>query len=149
MQGTIRRRNRGRPSGTLAVTLLSAAPACVQAAQSAPAVEAFGVVKVLFGLGVVLAAVVGAAWLARRFSPQTMGGTWMRVQGAVAVGARERIMLLEIKETWLVIGVAPGHVNLLHSLPRPAEADQIAQRSPDKPNFSAWLKHTLERRNHA
>jgi flagellar protein FliO/FliZ len=119
------------------------------AAETAPGVGAFSVLKVLLGLGVVLAAVVGAGWLARRLSPTPLGGGWLKVQSGISVGTRERVMLVEIQDTWLVLGVAPGQVSLLHSLPRPAEAAAASHTGSQQANFSAWLKTTLERRNRA
>ena len=39
--------------------------------------------------------------------------------GGVALGPKERLVLVEIGETWLVLGVAPGQVNTLHTLAKP------------------------------
>jgi flagellar biogenesis protein FliO len=33
------------------------------------------------------------------------------------VGARERVVLIEVENTRLLLGVAPGHVRTLHRLP--------------------------------
>jgi flagellar protein FliO/FliZ len=43
-----------------------------------------------------------------------------------ALGQRERVVLVEIGDDWLLLGVAPGQVSALHTGPRsalpPAEA---------------------------
>jgi flagellar protein FliO/FliZ len=35
----------------------------------------------------------------------------------VSLGGKERVAVVEIGDTWLVLGAAPGNVRLLHTLP--------------------------------
>ena len=60
--------------------------------------------QVLFALLVVLAAIAAIAWLFRRFplGQNAMGGA-VRVVGGVALGPRERLVLVEVGETWLLV----------------------------------------------
>lgn len=105
-----------------------------------------GMLQVLFGLGLVLAAVAATAWLLRRFSPGQIGaGGAVKVIGGVALGPKERLVLVEIGETWLVLGVAPGQVNALHTLPKPEGAAFEAAPGGGNP-FSAWLKQAMQER---
>ena len=46
----------------------------------------------------------------------------LRVIGGVMVGPKERLVLVEMGDTWLLLGVAAGSVNLLHHMPRPEGA---------------------------
>lgn len=105
--------------------------------------------QVLLGLGLVLAAVAGSAWLLRRFSPGQIGaGGAIRVIGGVSLGPKERLVLVEIGETWLVLGVAPGQVNALHTLAKP-EGGAFAAEVPsggEEHRFSAWLKQAMQGR---
>jgi flagellar protein FliO/FliZ len=96
----------------------------MRAASPPPAVTSAGsLLQVVLALGVVVAAVYGVAWLLKRMSPlQHQGAGALRVVGATSVGQRERVVLVEINDTWLVVGVAPGQVNALHTLPKPAHA---------------------------
>ncbi|MBS4096111.1 MAG: flagellar biosynthetic protein FliO [Sulfuricella sp.] len=104
-----------------------------------------GVFQVLLGLLMVLATIAATVWLLKRFpvGRQAMGGV-VRVVGGVAVGPRERLVLVEIGETWLLLGVAPGQVNTLHTLPKPADAPKI--ETLPEPAFSIWLKQAMHRR---
>ena len=125
----------------------------MRAASPPPAVTSAGsLLQVVLALGVVVAAVYGVAWLLKRMSPlQTQGAGALRVVGATSVGQRERVVLVEINDTWLVVGVAPGQVSALHTLPKPAHAAQAApvQNGPQLAGekFAGWLKQTLERKN--
>lgn len=106
-----------------------------------------GMFQMLLGLLLVLAAVAATAWLLKRFSlgQNVMGGA-VRVVGGVALGQRERLVLVEVGETWLLLGVAPGQVTTLHTMPRPEDASKLAA-PPDVAGFSTWLKQAIHKRN--
>ncbi len=112
------------------------------------AVSSGSVVQVILSLFLVLAAVVLVAWLLKRLNlPQYGTGNVLKVIGGVAVGQRERIVLVEVNDTWLVIGVAPGQVRTLHTLPKgSAPLTQNSAATPDG-KFQAWLKHMMEKRD--
>lgn len=102
--------------------------------------------QVFLALGLVVLAIFGAGWLLRRFGPAQMAqGGAMRVLGGVMVGPRERLVLVEVGETWLIVGVAQGNVSAVHSMPRPANAGAAAGQPAD-PAFGAWLKDAWNKR---
>ncbi len=115
------------------------------------ALSAGSVTQVIFGLVLVLALVGAFAWLLKRFSAfRVPGAGLIRVLAGVAVGQRERIVLVEVGETWLLVGVAAGHVTTLHTMPKMASAP-----TPGMPtaasvgaNFATWLSRKIEGRSH-
>lgn len=128
-------------------------PAMAQAARPAyappeAAVPGGSMLQVVFSLFLVLAAIVLAAWILKRINfPQYGAGNLLKVVSGVAVGQRERIVLVEVGDTWLVVGVAPGQVRTLHSLPKsevPAELGSNPQAGDGK--FQGWLKQMMEKR---
>lgn len=126
------------------------APAAAPQSVPPASLVSFGsMLQVLLGLGLVLGAIAGTAWLLRRFSPGQIGaGGAVKVVGGVAVGPKERVVLIEIGETWLVLGVAPGQVNTLHTLARPAGGTffpDAASKSKED-GFSVWLKQAMQGR---
>jgi flagellar protein FliO/FliZ len=79
-----------------------------------------GALRVLLALALVLAAVFGAAALLRRLRLLGSGGAAdLQVLGQVALGARERAVLLRAGGQQFLIGVAPGNVRLLSALAGP------------------------------
>lgn len=101
----------------------------------------------LLGLVLVLAVMAGAAWMLKRMGvAKTAGGTAARIVGGVSVGNRERVLVVEVADQWIVIGVAPGQVNALATMPRQESAVGI-DVAPTTKNFSTWLKQTIEKRN--
>jgi flagellar protein FliO/FliZ len=134
----------------LFVFCLDAAVAAAPPAGGGSALSAGSVVQVVVGLAVVLALVGAAAWLLKRYSGlRGTGSGLIRIVGGAAVGQRERIVLVEIGGTWLLVGVAPGQVRALHTMPRTESA--IAPGAPTAPaadaGFAAWLRRIAEKRN--
>lgn len=96
--------------------------------------------RTLGGLFVVLAMIVAAGWLLRRLQQRAgmgPGGLGRRRSQVITVvaqqmlGAREKVVVVDVEGTWLVLGVTQQHVQTLHTLPRPAEA---ASTTPDSPS---------------
>ena len=100
----------------------------------------------LFGLGVVLVVIAGMVWLLKRTSLGQAGNAGgLRVVSAVAVGPKERVVLVDVGETRLVLGVAPGHVVRLLEMERPNEAE-IAISEKTIPSFVDRLKQVVAAR---
>ncbi len=92
---------------------------------------ASGLLQATLGLAVVLALIWGAAWVVRRVTPSTRNANSpLRVVATQSVGPRERVVLLEIGGTWIVVGVATGSVNTLHTLPKSVLTETGAPANP-------------------
>ena len=111
-----------------------------------PAVSGGGaLLQGLFGLAIVLAALAVFFWFLRRFSPgQTGAQGVVKVVGGVMLGPRERLVVVEVGDTWLLLGVGGGQVNTLHTLPRPANYVASAHELP--PGFADKFKDILGRK---
>ncbi len=81
---------------------------------------ASSLLTVLLSLALILGGFVALAWAARRYLPGMAAQGAVKVVGTTAVGARERVVVVEVADTWLLLGVGGGNVRLLHTLPRPA-----------------------------
>lgn len=79
---------------------------------------AAGLLQAGFGLAVVIGLIFLFAWVARRFGLQPSGsGKLIKVVSSAMVGQRERVVVVEIGDAWLVLGVAAGQVRALHTMP--------------------------------
>jgi len=133
------------------VSLPSPLPASLPTATSP---GAGGLLQTILALMLVLALLAGLAWVMKRYGPRMSGGSAnLRVVGALNLGGRERIMVVEVGDQWIVVGAAPGRVNALHTMPRqegeaapPAAPGASAGGIPGN-NFSDWLKKTIDNRN--
>jgi flagellar protein FliO/FliZ len=73
-----------------------------------------GLTQMLLGLGAVLALIGGGVWLLRRYPTLRGGEGAIKVIGGLPLSARERLLLVEVEGTRLLLGVAPGRVQTLH-----------------------------------
>ena len=71
----------------------------------------------------------------------------MRVVAGISVGARERVVILELGKSWLVLGVAPGRVTTLAEIPRQEVPTTATPRAGQ--DFPAWLKQVIKNRGQA
>ena len=67
----------------------------------------------------------------------------LRVIGGLMISPRERIILVEVGDSWLVVGVVPGQIKTLHTLPKGELPENLAGEKP----FSQWLKQVTERKH--
>jgi flagellar protein FliO/FliZ len=116
-------------------------------AESASPLDFSGIFQVMLGLAVVLALLFASLWLLKRLAaPRGVAAGFMKVITATAVGTRERVVVVEVGDTWLVLGVAPGSVTSLHQMPKQAMPAGATVPGSD---FPARLKQFVERGKHA
>ncbi len=95
---------------------------------------AFG--KTALVLAVMVGLIVLCGWLLKRFGPGHMAtGQTLKVVASRAVGAKERVVVLELEDTWLVLGVGGGQVTKLHERPAP-ERPLEPQATPAAPRIN-------------
>ena len=81
-------------------------------------------VQLVVGLLFVLLCIVALAWLARRLNRfQSSSNGALQILGGISMGARERVVLVQVGSTQLLLGVAPGRINMLHQLEQPLQQD--------------------------
>ncbi|WP_205597935.1 flagellar biosynthetic protein FliO [Stenotrophomonas maltophilia] len=124
----------------------AAAPIGPQVGQHAAAAPSlFGAVLALLA---VLALVIGLGWLLKRmpgsgFRP----AEGMKVVASLNVGAKERVVVVEVNGQQLLLGVTAGGINTLHTLPEPLPTPGPV-RVPDfknLPNFAQLLQQRLRK----
>ncbi len=93
-----------------------------------PVVSGGMLTQLTLGLVVVLAAAVGLSWLLRRHVLPRGGA--IRVIGGLPLGSRERLLLVEVDEVRLLIGVTSQQIQTLHVFP-PALPFTLAPPPPE------------------
>ncbi len=116
-------------------------------AQDTPATLGAGnLLQVFAGLVLVLGLVLGTAFLMRRMGRVPgLSNQTIRTIAAAAVGTRERVVLLEVGESWILVGVAPGQVRALATLPRSALPAQAPAASGSAPFAQLLQRFTVNR----
>lgn len=138
------------PARMLAWSLLFS-PAAVWADEGQKAAESLNepmawsnLLQVTLGLVAVIMLMLVFAWLMRRMSGFQGGvpGT-MRVLGGLSMGTREKVVLVQVGETQLLLGVAPGRVQTLHVLEENIETP--ARDGAPGGSFARNLQRALNR----
>jgi flagellar protein FliO/FliZ len=129
--------------------------AAPEAAKAGVTSAAGGLVQVTLSLMLVLAAVFAAAWAVRRLKNFGRPGAGaIQIVADVALGTKERAVLIQVGAQQLLVGVAPGRINTLHVLAEPVRtddahrgggADEISPSSSPspRPDFKSILKRSL------
>ena len=94
--------------------------------------------NMLWGLLFLLALVGAGWWLVKRAGGlQINQGNGLKVIAAISVGPRERVVLIELAGEQLLLGVAPGRVNLLHRFDEPV-------LSAGGDDFAGKIRHIMQ-----
>ena len=102
----------------LAAATAPAAAKAVQVGQAVPQTPGLG--GTLMALGVVIGLILFLAFVLKRLPGaglKPLAG--LRVVASLAVGPRERVVVVDCAGQQLLLGVTAHNVNLLHSLPEP------------------------------
>lgn len=136
-----------RPISLLSLAaLLAGLPSLALAADPAPGVPSGAFLQAVLGLGLIIGLLLLFAFLARHFlGGKGFGQGNLKLLGGLALGPRERIVLVEAGDQWLVVGIVPGQIRTLHSMPK-GELPPATAMSPLP--FSHWMQKFSERRGH-
>jgi flagellar protein FliO/FliZ len=130
-------RMRGYPGYTL---LMLSLPAYAAESTYGAAFQA------LAGLGIVLALIAGASVFLKRFAPGRLGGTGLlKPIATIAVGPRERIVVVELGDTWMVVGVTATQITALHTTAKATHSDQAESTAAAMPSGATSFNRLLAR----
>lgn len=98
-----------------------------------------------------IAFILLCAWLLKKFGlerTQGNGSPALKVIASKAVGAKERVVVVELDDTWLVLGVGAGRIEKLHERPAPPPSDTAPDTPPppagENTSFSTRFAQALQ-----
>jgi flagellar protein FliO/FliZ len=108
-----------------------------------------GLLQTSLALVFVIGLMLGLAWLTKRFAPNKFGGgnSNVKLVGSLSVGTRERILVVEVGDQWIVVGASPGRMNALTTMPRQESSEPLPTAALPTANFADWFKQTIDKRN--
>ena len=93
--------------------------------------------QLLFGLLLVIGLIFGLAWLMRRVQSGVPGNAQViELVGSRAIGPRDRLVLVQVGNEQILLGVTPGRITPLHVLKEPVHAPE---RQPVNSEFAQRL----------
>ncbi len=128
----------------LPLSALAAEPVAQAAAAAAP-VASSGIggqlTQLVLGLLLVVGLIFVLAWLLRRVQNVGPGnGQVIEMIGSRALGPRDRLVLVQVGEEQILLGLTPGRITPLHVLKTPVNVDQS---KPATPEFAQRLMELL------
>lgn len=102
---------------------------------AAPEINVGGeLVRVVLSLAAIIALIFVAGWFSRRLQARTTpGGRRLRCVETMAVGARDRLMLVDADGKRLLIGMGQGGMRTLHVYEGVAPAPEASPQLPIAP----------------
>lgn len=131
--------------------LAAICPVAIHATEKAQGLSPVGLSAEVMGSGfltqsatalfIVLVSVIGFAWMMRRFGrlQSSAKGALQMIDG-MALSTRERIVLVQVGDTQILLGVAPGRVQAVHVLDKPVLAEGGKEMTG---NFADRLREVL------
>ncbi|ETS30177.1 flagellar biosynthetic protein FliO [Photorhabdus temperata] len=127
--------------------------AVAQVATSAPIPAGQTLMQISSALAGVLLLIFTLTWLIRRMGLVSGKGKTQQqlsIKASCSLGQRERVVIVEVENDWLVLGVTAQQINLLHQMPIPESNGDNPEGHPIKPAlFGQILKNTLMRQGKA
>lgn len=130
----------------LPFSVLAAEPVATATAAAAPAVSsgvAGQLTQLVFGLLLVLGVIFFLAWLLRRVQQAGPAGKGQVIEliGSRALGPRDRLMLVQVGNEQILLGLSPGTITALHVLKEPVQVPENAEKAT--PEFAQHLLKML------
>ncbi|MBI3771255.1 MAG: flagellar biosynthetic protein FliO [Gammaproteobacteria bacterium] len=101
--------------------------------------------RTIIGLSFVIAVIIGIGWLAKRYGTLKMGSdNALIIRSGISVGQKERVVLIEIGDEQILVGVAPGNVTKLHVLKNKVAINRDVSTMPDGGQFLDRLKKVMK-----
>ena len=106
------------------------------------------VLQMLVGLAIVLGILVGGAMLLRRIGrfPASVDSP-LRIVTGMSLGPRDRLVVVQVGEKQLLLGLSPGRIQTLHVLEAPLESGTPTQPGMGalSQKFSAMLQSHMKK----
>ena len=120
----------------LSFNVLAAEPVATVATAAAPAVSsgvAGQLTQLVFGLLLVLGLIFFLAWLLRRVQQAGPAGKGQGIEliGSRALGPRDRLMLVQVGNEQILLGLSPGSITALHVLKEPVQVPTTEKTTPE------------------
>lgn len=112
-----------------------------------------GLFQIMMALGLVIIVLLAMAWLMKRVGSHIgINRIPVKMLGGLSLGQRERIVVVEVANQCLVLGVTAQQISLLTQIDgealneSDAASDDTSKPTTRPHGFTDWLKASLEKR---
>ncbi len=119
----------------LPLSALAAEPVVTAQVATAPAASSLGgqLAQLVLGLLLVVGLIFFLAWLLRRVQQAGSAGKGQVIEliGSRALGPRDRLVLVQVGNEQILLGLTPGTITPLHVLKEPVQVPSAEQATPE------------------
>jgi flagellar protein FliO/FliZ len=117
----------------LPFSVLAAEPLAQAAAPVAGSSVAGQLTQLVLGLSLVLGLIFFLAWLLRRVQRAGPAGKGQVIEliGSRALGPRDRLVLVQVGNEQILLGLTPGTITALHVLKEPVQVPSAEKATPE------------------
>ncbi len=103
-------------------------------------------IEVSGALVIIIAVILVCAWIARRTGlfARSVSAKNLKVSASVSLGARERIVVVDVEDARLVLGVTGQQITHLHTLPPASAPDAEPAIGAASADFSRIMRTLLK-----
>ena len=125
--------------------LLSLPCSICTAAEVTDSPASVNLMQITLSLLLIVGLLIGFAVLAKKFGINRIhnGAFPARVISAISIGNNQRLMIIEVGEEWILLGVTAQQITTITSMPRQETPPGI----DPKQQFSSWMQSALEKYN--
>lgn len=102
--------------------------------------------SMILSLLIVLTLIIISALVLKRFNLTQQSTNQLKVIASLSLGAKERVVVVQIGEQQLVLGVCPQQISLLKNLEKPLDI-QLANPLPLSGNILSFLQKNSDKKN--
>ncbi|CDL85327.1 flagellar biosynthetic protein FliO [Xenorhabdus szentirmaii] len=116
---------------------------------TAPLPASQTLMQVSTALGGILLLIFFITWLVRRLGlapAKNKNHRLLNIKASCSLGPKERVVVVEIEDNWLVLGVTAQQINMLHQMPAPLESAE-KDTALKSVSFGQMFKNTLQRKS--
>jgi flagellar protein FliO/FliZ len=119
--------------------------ATCHAASATDTPAAANMIQVTLSLLLIVGLLFGFSYVVKKFGLGKMINSSqfpVKVIGAISIGSNQRLMVIEVGDEWIVLGITPQNMTTITSMPR-----QVAPAANEAGNlkFASWMHSALEK----
>jgi flagellar protein FliO/FliZ len=116
------------------------------AATTPDGVGSGSLIQITLSLLLVVGLLVGLSILFKKFGMNRIisNSFPVKVIGAIGIGNNQRIMVIEVNDEWIVLGVTPQQISTITTMPR-QESSNGPGNDMGKIKFATWMQSALEK----
>jgi len=128
-----------------AVLMVADIVTAANATLSTSPMDSFPLVKMLLGLIAIIVLIFILAWLSRKMKLHQTSNDGHKITNlaTLPLTTREKISLIEVGGKQILIGIAPGRINMLHVFEQMIEVGATTQTDAANSSFSNHFKKAL------